>query len=567
MGREGLLRSALLAIALLCLCLIIWKPQYPVHQPAGRALVLTETTKAIPDSVPVFALPEVKVPASVQKIISLPALERNRPDIEQVYIAGYGLEPEQLTFLKRLRVSFLAKQPPPGTHWLAYNRQVKEGELLTVSGSYQNVLKDSIIIRLITAEGVQDSARLPSGKAAFVLQARPQVAGNYLGTIQISQESHLRSEPLPYQVEPKKPLSIVMIQAFPSFEFNYLKDWLAAQKHNIRVRTRISRDQYASQRINVREPVTPKASTSPILAAQELIKTDLVIADAESLARLSATEQKQLKKSVVQGLGLLLLPDEQRLQKPEILGQQFSLTPTGITRFVPASIPTDRSFGKETGKYPYSFSPATLLIPVVHSRAKETIAAYIPSGTGRLGAQLATDTFTWILNGEEKTYSAFWTEIIQALSRRKGRDEFQIENSPFLWQDNSSRVLKTDSTGSPAHIRYSTGVTEVVQPRREATKGLAWIYPFRPAEPGWTQFRIGKDTGFEQMYVLPSQAWTDLKQADWWRSNQSPEVVQRNYAQSFVALRSIALGWFFAPLLVSLSLLWWREKGNRSKGK
>jgi hypothetical protein len=263
---EALLRSVLLGVALGSLCLLICQPQYSTHKTGGRALLITQETTAIPDSLPVFALPLVSAPAGVQKVPDLAYIERNHPEIGQVHIAGYGLAPEQTKFLSRLQVTYLEKEPPAGFNWLSYTRQVKEGEELLVSGTYRNLSADTLKLLLATAGGVQDSVILPAGETRFSLQAPARIPGRYTASLQIASGSHVRKELLPYIVHDRQPLQVLILQGFPSFEMNYLKDWLGQGKHHIRLRARISRNKYATQMINGEK----QAATKPLLSEESL---------------------------------------------------------------------------------------------------------------------------------------------------------------------------------------------------------------------------------------------------------------------------------------------------------
>jgi hypothetical protein len=556
---ELALRSGLVLVGILCICCILWKPQYPTDQPTGKALVLTQPLAGLPDSISVFGLPSVPVSRNVIPVADLATLERNYPAIEQVYVAGYELEPEQLKALKRLNVRLLDNQMPPGFQWLAYNRTVSEGDSLNVSGTYENTTQDSLKIRLVIAERVQDSAMLAPGRTSFFLQGLPKVTGHYLAAVQLATPDSIRTEPLPFQVTPRQSLQIALVQAFPSFETNYLKDWLATQKHQVQAQAQVSREALAAQQINT----NLKDKFPSLLSAQALKKTDLLILDEESLRRLSVVQQAQLKNAVEKGLGLLVLPQDRWLQKPAVFNQSFPLRATGVTQFMPASVSATRSSVTGADKFPYAFAADPLLIPVLQSRARETVAAFRPMGNGRIGAELATNTFAWILNGDDQTYRDFWTEIIQALSRKKNQPAIEVSEVPFLWQDQPARLHISDSLNSAVVIRFPSQATETIQPKREAAHGVT--YPVRPVEAGWMRVQAGDDsTRAESLYVLPPAAWRDLRQAAFWRANQQFKQSEFAATSSIVVQKEIPLVWFFVPLVAALGLLWWREKTQKA---
>jgi hypothetical protein len=558
--KEAVFRSALLGVALLCLCLIIWKPQYSVQRPAGSALLLTENTTSIPDSVPVFALASVSAPEKARKVADISTIERNHLEIERLYVSGYNLAPEQLKPVMRIEIIPLETESPAGFSWLDYTRRVRENERLTVSGTYLNNSGDTLTLSLVTAEGIQDSVRLASGRQAFTLRAQPRVAGTFIANLQVKRGDSLRTEPLPYRVVAHKSLSIVMLQAFPTFEMNYLKDWLAGQGHRLQVRARISRDNYYTQRINP----APESGERPILSEANLNAADLLILDAESLRQLPAAEQRRLQTAIRAGLGIALLPDQNWLRRPELFSRRFALSATGAAQFLPENVPSTAQTAAKAEKWPAAFTPAgnPLLIPVLRSVAGEVVAAYVPEGSGRLGVQLAAETYPWILRGEGEVYSHFWTYIIQTLSRRQTDAEIRVAGLPFIWENYLATITLSDTTLRPLTIRYASGNSQVIRPEKPLLDGFSTHYPLQPPEAGWLETWAGEDTsqtGSE--YVMPAGTWTDLQRAAWWRENQHQlSTRDKNPPQTYTDQRDIPMLWFFIPFLASVALVWWREK-------
>ncbi|MDJ1468103.1 hypothetical protein [Xanthocytophaga flava] len=558
-GRELLLRSFLLAVVAFSLCLIIWKPQYAKEQQTGRAILLTENGLSVPDSLPVFALHSVKEDESVTSITDLAKLERSHPEIKQVFVAGYGLDPEEAKSLHRIQLTFLQKDRPEGFNWLDYPHKVKAEEALRVSGNYYIHSSDSLKIRLVTSEGAQDSVWITEKHPDFTLNAYPLLPGNFVGEIQVIQNKEVRHEPLPYIVTPKEPLNVIVLQAYPDFETNYLKDWLSDQKHKVQVRARISRDKYSFQQINL--PIQKQQPA--ILSKASLGNADLLITDAESLEQLSAQEKKQVQTAIDQGLGLLLLPDDKWPQKADVLGNKFAVHTTGIKQFIPVQLSASDIVSDAIEKLPVAFSDRQIIVPIVYSKDKEPVAAYMPVGSGRVGVQLTNGTYTWILNAKDKVYSTFWTEVLQELGRKKEQTEVKFKQFPFAWEDNISSLVYTDTAVAAMTVQYLSGIKEKIQPKIELPETRVATYPFYPAEAGWLTVTSDKDTTHAaSVYVVQADKWKDLRQASWFQANsQIRSVTTINANQTFTTWKNIPLLWFFMTLLIALSVLWWREKG------
>jgi hypothetical protein len=63
------------------------------------------------------------------------------------------------------------------------------------------------------------------------------------------------------------------------------------------------------------------------------------------------------------------------------------------------------------------------------------------------------------------------------------------------------------------------------------------------------------------MYVLPANAWDDLKKAYWWRQQVGEHAaVAADKAYTFTSWKELQPLWLFVLLALSLGFLWWREK-------
>jgi len=319
--KEVLLRITLLTIAIICLVFIILKPQYSIEKSNSSAILFTENIKYLSDSIPAYVLPEISNNKNGIQIFDLPDFERNNPNINTLYIKGYGLEPEQLNHIKKVNIKFLEKKPDNGFISLKYARSIFEGEELIINGTYFNQEKDSVKLFLTTPEGEQDSVKIPNGEHNFLLIGHPTLKGNFVGSIKFKIKNNIRIEPLPYTVKIKKPLHFIILQDYPSVEFNSLKDWLSKQKHHIQVKTRISKEKYNIQQINLY--VTELKNS--ILSKDNLETTDLIITDPESLKKLNLDEKNKIKMAVSNGLGILVLPDSDLEKSIDILGHHFKL--------------------------------------------------------------------------------------------------------------------------------------------------------------------------------------------------------------------------------------------------
>lgn len=558
--KEGTLRSVFLAFSLVFVGLIIFRPGYATEKPTGGGILLTEDVEAIPDSLPVFALPNVKIKDQVIQVPDIIYIERNHPEINQLYISGNDLKHSDLKQLKRIQTAFAGDIDLSGFTWINYNRHLKEGEKLQVSGTYINNAADTINLKLITAEDTLDSVYIPSGTHSFFMQGRVEISGNYLGRIAVQREDSIRYEPLPYTVKPKKKLRIIILQSYPSFEMNYLKDWLAHQQHSIQGRVQISRNKFATQYINLE-----KRNPNLMLSEENLNETDIIIADAASIRQLNNLEQRRLRQAVNEGLGILMLPDASWIRNPVAIGENFSLNASPHNDFIPEGITT---FIQKNSlkKLPVQFVEMPVLVPIIRSQKQEIVAVYIPKGTGRIGSQLVLETFPWILKGKRDLYNNFWTDLINMISRRESAHHIQFSDLPFLWEHDVNQLFVNDTSLNKISFVNETGNEMFARPKIALNRPFESSFPFISSKEGWVKIVFSQDQ-FLNEYVLPAAAWKDLKQAFWWRKNQQFASNTTFEFQKYNAFEEVPLIWWYTGFILAISFLWWREKGDLRKAQ
>ena len=554
--KEGILRTALFSIALLFIYLIILRPQHKIEILSNVGLLQTENIKNVADSIPVFALSNITSDKNMPTINDLAELERNFPNIHNLYINGYGLEPEQLKHLKNIQVEFLAKDFPEGFNHLSYTRKIHVGEELQVSGRYLNNSTDSVKLVLETPEGLQDSIMIGGGRKDFFLKGNPVLTGNFVGNIKIYKDKNLKVEPLPYSVKPKKILRFIILQDFPSFEINYLKDWLAEQKHHIRIRTLVSRNKINTQQINV--PAVEKKNS--LFSKKNLEETDLIISDPESLKKLSLTEKKEILSAIGLGLGLLVFPDAEWGKLPEILDRKFPIIQSTKKNFILGGL---NSKSKEPfEKLPFAFSNNSFPIPALKSNDNEILAAFYPEKNGKIAIQLAVDTYVWPLKGEDKLYNNYWTDIIQAIERKSIGPMINIKGAPFIWENNFSEIEYIENKNFKSVIQYQSGFKEEYQPKRDLPDLSMIVIPFRPVESNWMQLNTGEmGNVIDSLFIMPEDAWPDLRKSVWLDEYKKHQGFKNKKTGINIYLfKDIPLIWFFIPFIISICLLWWRER-------
>lgn len=549
--KEGLLRSFLFAMGLLFLCLLIFKPKTQVKKIKGTALLLTEDIAVAPDTLPVFAIPSVSVNQQVIQVPDLPYIERNHPEIKSLYVVGHNLPSNQLKQIHNLNVHSLNKNLE-GFTWLSYNRHLVEGDKLKLSGTYKNTSADSIKIKLLSAAGILDSAFIPPHKnLTFSMEGPVEFPGNYVGNIEIRKKDNIVREPLPYTIKPSKPINILILQAFPSFEINTLKEWLAEKQHQIQVNVQISRNNYSTQHINM-----AGRSDKNLFSEENLNEVDVLIADAERIRGFTNNQKRNIKKAVRKGMGVLAFADERMIKNPELLDENFQLN-SSTAEFILRD-ETNKKILK-LKKLPASIKESIEVVPIISNEEKDVSTAFIPGGRGKIAIQLISETFPLVLQGEKTLYNAFWSDIISSISRNESKLEIKIDK-PFIWQNEMVQLYVYDTTIKKMKLTHTEGALQNLFPLIDLFNPFEASFSFLPTQQGWYKIAIipGPEV-FE--YVIPGEAWKGLKQAYWQRELQQ-YAFQKSALEKeeYTTFKEIPIFWWYIGFVFSLGMLWWREK-------
>src|SRR5690606_21476240 len=146
-----------------------------------------------------------------------------------------------------LHVSFHPAPAPAGAAWLGWPGVVRLGDAIDVVARF-NATADTGSIRLQHPDGSVDSVSL-GGLSEPV--ARFQATANAEGESEyVLGVPGAAAETLHVAVLPARPPAVLILEGAPAFETTYLRRWLADQGAAVAVRSRLSRDQFRTERVN-----------------------------------------------------------------------------------------------------------------------------------------------------------------------------------------------------------------------------------------------------------------------------------------------------------------------------
>ena len=420
------------------------------------------------------------------------------PDFEGniQFIVGEGLPLHALDMMNRKTFQFVSSKIPEGVTQLGFNDIFIANRINKLQGVYHNKTGKTQIT-LKGPAGNEDSILIQTiGEEAFHLSFSPRQTGNVLYelNIQKKEEGKPSIEVLPLHIEESKPLRILFLQSYPSFEIQYLKNFLSAKGHQLQLRYQLSKNNYRYEYTNL-----PSKSFTR-LTTDLLNQFDLVIASEDELTTLSTSEQNTLYEMIQSGLGLLVLnPDPSNKSKQGInfLPFQFqkikydttSITVSGLTRVTLSALP-------------YRALESSLVKPIIKSE-EGVLSGYQHRGLGKIGFQFLQQTYQLTLAGDSLSYANLWSLVIEHVARfNTVTSKIKIKKSFPIYEDEPIDIEIISSDESPIFF-----VDSIQSPLQENVLiDNVWNARTWASKEGWHTLQLKDDVSL-QYYVFNQDDW------------------------------------------------------------
>ncbi|TGE05433.1 hypothetical protein [Hymenobacter fodinae] len=568
--RGWRLVASLLAVA--GLWLLAFPPSQPLRTSTTEALLLTDgyspdtlrhLLRQLGPGTRFWRYTSPTASPDTPTLSNLAALRQRLPGLQRLHVLGQGLPAADLPELGDLRLLMHPSAPRAGFRLAGWARTTQVGKPWVVEGSLTTrEATGTVWVRLRAAGGLRDSVQLPAGHGAFRLQFVPKTEGRavYQLDARAAANSGLRvlPEPLPLTVVAAHPLRILLLAASPSFEFRFLKEYLARQGHSVALRVGLSRGLTQTEFLN--QPAAEIGRLTPAL----LSRTDVVLTDATSLTALSGAETGVLQAALRNGQsGLLLLADPAALlpralpARPDFV---LELQPTKSAQEPQELYWAEISPAKAV--VPATLRPAPALRALVTTQRRQLVAASRRIGLGQVVVATISETFPWMLQGRPAVYGAYWSHLLSAVAPAVAPGPTILPQDAWP-RPNAPLTLRTTGLPlTPITVRAPTGQSARVALQQDArvpewAEGTYW-----PSTSGWHQATSGSTTAW--FYVFGSQEWRgpemQLRQqaaAQWQAQTQArirPAVAATTSSQPW------SRWWGFGLFLLGAGLLWLEEK-------
>jgi hypothetical protein len=557
-----LLAVWLSAAALACLALPITYNGTTIVADGSDAILLTEgfSKDSIPAGTRVFTADRtIKKAYSKATLISHPQqLASQKPAVKQVKILGYGLTTDELQELGTLPVSFNSPSIPEGIQAISWPAKFKTGEPLSIQGQYHNTQTKSVKLILKGLNTGLDSVEVPVGKtSSFALTTLPKPTGRVVyQLLALAGSDTLSADNLPVEIEPTKPVKVLMISTAPNFETKFLKNWLGQNGYAVAARAVISQNKISEEYVNLDKMNLQR------LTAGALDKFDVIIGDLSAFKSLSPAEGSALRQLVTQkGLGVIVRADSSD-KAASWLQRDFPVNTIAVKDqlSVPLSLQDQKSKTAKLNIDPSFISYRNNTQTLVTDAQNRSLAGVALAGAGKVVFTTLNHTNTWLLAGNQANYASLWSLLINKSARKLPPVQSWKVVSP-LPGINSPAMLALQSAVAPANVRVHGQLTA---PFQDAAIPYQWYFTYWPQKAGW-QTVNGGNSALAWWYTPEKHGWKSLKllqnsnNTRNYISNRTQKLSVTKQIQQSVKIEVPKLC-FYLILLATCTFLWVERK-------
>jgi len=533
-------------LAIVSLCMIILKPSTYQDSMRGKGIVLTDGYRS-------SQLDSLK---SIYKRIKTEEYTKGRTlflltEVDSIFLLGHGMEPFDFWQVEHKSVAFFGGDANQGGQDISNKSELILGEPLELSATYANPVAGNWAVLADNGGNPLDSIPLEETESQLIqLSAEPKASGQFVyHLMEQDQDGQVVSnEPIPIQVKEGRPLKILMVNTFPTFETKYLKNFLTEKGHEVLARTQLTKGKYKFEYFN------GASGTIYGFTSENLKDYDLLIIDTDSYTGLGRTSKEAMEEiSASEGLGIFIQADEGLFRLSE------SQSPFRFNKDYVTEIALGQPM-QTLPKYPYAFQENLRTQEILLDYV--TVASYIPVQKGKVGTTLLQNTYQLLLDGQEALYTRIWTKILNNITR---------EQETVLEWKSLTQIPRLDE---PFEFELQTLLTDVEITTEEGAripllqdilipgKFTGTVYP---RKTGWNQLQIANDSISPWLYFvyddgqLQNIHQTQLRNANYQKFG-SNSTFDDSASASKKELQTIAPFWFYFVLLLSLGWLWLEPK-------
>lgn len=553
--KTRFLLARVLALLLMMLSVVLFflKPSYQSTETSSGYVLLTKNySQDIVDSLlsthPALQCIHTREAKAYKGSRMLQAYEISELNSSIRFIVGEGLRSSDLELVTNQSISYLPASQPIGITALHIPDRITIHEEQMLRGRFNS--NQPTLVRLVGPGGVEDSVLLEGNKiSSFSLDFKPPSTGNFLYSLEWTDEGATHREKVPINVMPAHAMNTLLIQAAPSIEMRMLKSYLAEGHYGISVRYQLSKDKFRNEFIN--SPTLNLAQFNLEL----LKKFDLLVMETSTLITLSSLERKNIDEAIHQGLGLVILLNSEP-DKENIL-QQFLVCKKSLSEQDTISFVYGNQQTLKVKLGPTHVEEQPFLIPHLQ-KGSSVYAGHISYGFGKIGFQRLEETYRLRLTGEKDAYAYCWNSLLKNTARNEfTTSEIRLQND-FPYYVNEQIPFTLLSEQIPV-VKASAGTIPL---QEDIHIDNRWHGSARFATVGWQTFYNTTDSTTHTLYVSAPEEWPSLRSVN--QMNQVRSKVKGFQASAKMETekkrKEISPWLFFSFFLLSAGFLWLAPK-------
>jgi hypothetical protein len=424
------------------------------------------------------------------------------------FVAGQGMPLFLLDKMQRTSFVYMPASMPEGIIEINQDENYRIHRKGLLKGLYHSKSGD-VAIKLEGPSKVEDSVTVTAkGTTPFRLTFMPRQSGKFVYSLIIRDTLNTVRENVPLRIQEEEKLTILILQSYPTFETQNLKNYLADKNHRVILRYQLSKDNFRHEFINQdRIPIRT-------LSKDLLSKVDVLISDSPFLTTLSTGERATLETSIKSGLGFLIsAPTETKG-----LSNFFPFESTLMNKDTTVIRLSDKSFALPASRIRVHNQPT--IVPLLEN-GSGILTGYTYFSAGKIGFQMLQETYRLRLSGDTIAYAQIWTPLLEKIARRKFlHSEIKIQ-TPFPWYEDEPINIQLISADENVTL---TDDSVRVPLQEDSNVDNVWYGRTWAGKKGWHLLQT-KDVSLPY-YVHARPAWSALSTASQMRINGLREDVR-----------------------------------------
>jgi len=546
--RFKIFRVLAVVIMMMALSGLFLKPSYSAQKTADIILLTPDYSREKVDSVlsrhPELTLMHLDqtIPYKNSKLF----FEEHFPEraAEIKIVIGQGLPIYHLSNMDDNVFKFIPAQSPEGITDLFVSEQNVIDRKNTIKGKFYGH-RGKGWIHLNGPGGKEDSTAIrSSGSSDFELSFVPKQVGEVLYTLTVADSTKTFEEILPVRVRPESTVRILFLHSYPTFETQYLKNFLARKNHQLILRYQMSRNNFKYEYVN-HDQIRVDRITPEVLR-----NIDLVITDDGALANLTSSEQTAIEKSIFSGLGLLHLTPVTGKRLSKFFPFQTTLVKSDSANFKIGS----KSFSLPANRLRIVPNDST---KAIQKNKLGILSGYTFRGAGKIGFQLLQETFRFTLSGDSNAYAEVWSPLLEQVARSTVNPSKIKIITPFPWYENEPIDIEVISSAESISLMDDS----ISLPLKEdLIFDNIWHARTWAGGAGWHQLKTGDGTTLSY-YVSSPTEWKTLSIINKRNANKfsAQEDVDLK-SEKIEALEKIPPLIFYITFILAAGFIWLSPK-------